>query len=315
MKIQRSKTNIFSDTEIPDIYITDYMQHLDGESNKIYIYMVYCTKILENFQVSEISKHLNIDKEIVKNSLLKLEEEGLVIKVDNGYQIVDIKEIEVNRIYIPKIEKKKNSTSPKVHVIKAINDTFFRGTMNLSWYTDIDDLINKYKFEDDVMIALFNYCEEKKGLNRRYVEVVAEAWHNKKIKTFNDLEGYFAQMENINKIKKQILKAMRLNRNLTQYEEEMLGKWINEYGYDFNIIEIALKKTISKSNPNFSYINGIINKWWEQGFKTEKDILENVKKTKEEYSNNQSNLKKNETSKKFENRRYDDLDMFYDNMK
>ena len=59
----------------------------------------------------------------------------------------------------------------------------------------------------------------------------------------------FSKQEKLVKIKKTIAKKLGKTA-LTQYEEAYIEKWIVDYKYDLNIIEIALKKTTSKSNPN-----------------------------------------------------------------
>ena len=51
----------------------------------------------------------------------------------------------------------------------------------------------------------------------------------------------------MNKIKKAICKKLGRYTALTEFEEEYIEKWILEYGYDLNVINIALKKTTSKS--------------------------------------------------------------------
>ena len=40
--------------------------------------------------------------------------------------------------------------------------------------------------------------------------------------------------------------------SLTQYEEAYIEKWVIDFGYDLNIIEIALKRTTLKSNATFA---------------------------------------------------------------
>ena len=44
---------------------------------------------------------------------------------------------------------------------------------------------------------------------------------------------------------KKIAKKLNLYRKLTSYEEEDIVKWTENYGYDMDIIEIALKKASS----------------------------------------------------------------------
>lgn len=49
------------------------------------------------------------------------------------------------------------------------------------------------------------------------------------------------------KIKRTITKKLG-KTSLTQYEEAYIEKWVIDFGYDLNIIEIALKRTTFKSN-------------------------------------------------------------------
>ena len=107
--------------------------------------------------------------------------------------------------------------------------------------------LKKYEFDEQVMVALFDYCFGKSALHKNYVQTVAEAWSKNNIKTYNDLENYYQKHDNMNKIKKAICKKLGRYTALTEFEEEYIEKWILEYGYDLNVINIALKKTTSKS--------------------------------------------------------------------
>ena len=115
--------------------------------------------------------------------------------------------------------------------------------MSPSWYNDITLWFKKYSFDEQVMVALFDYCFNKSALHRNYVQVVADAWAKNNIKTFNDLDSYYEKPEKLNKFKKSISKKLGLTRPLTQYEEAYIEKWIVDYNYSFDIIEIALKRT------------------------------------------------------------------------
>ena len=54
-------------------------------------------------------------------------------------------------------------------------------------------------------------------------------------------------------IKKSISKKLGLNRTLTQYEDAYIEKWTVDFGYSLDIIELALKRTTSKSSFSFDY--------------------------------------------------------------
>ena len=130
---------------------------------------------------------------------------------DNTLKIVDLKEKEINKIY-----RRKTTSTPEEAIlsserstkrretIKAINDNFFQGVMSPSWYTTIDAWFDKYKFEEDVMYALFQHCYDYKGLSPSYIEKVADNWHSKNIVNSFDLDSYFIQYQKIKDIKQKI---------------------------------------------------------------------------------------------------------------
>ena len=149
---------------------------------------------------------------------------------------------------------------------------FFQGVMSHTWYTDIDMLFAKYQFDEEVMIALFQYCSDRKALLRNYLLAVADAWAQSGIKTIKELDAYYSNYENLNQIKKTISKKLGLTRKLSQYEEAYIDKWVMDFNYPLDVIEIALKKTTSKTNPSFDYIDKIISNWHERKLSSANDI-------------------------------------------
>ena len=116
----------------------------------------------------------------------------------------------------------------------------------------------------------------------------------------------------MNKIKKSIAKKLGKHSGLTQYEEAYIENWILNFGYDMNIIEIALKRTTFKQNPTFEYINNIITDWHDRNLKTPSEIeafLEQRKKQEKDTKN----LKTQVNKANYEQRQYSNLDFLYAN--
>ena len=149
---------------------------------------------------------------------------------------------------------------------------YFQGVMSPAWYSDIDLWFKKYEFDEQVMISLFDYCFNKSALHKNYVKAVADAWNKSNIKTYEDLEAYSAKQEKLAKIKKEIAKKLGRFNPLTQFEEAFIEKWLLDYNYDLKIINIALKKTTSKANPSFDYLDKLISDWHDRNLKTEEDV-------------------------------------------
>lgn len=320
MKIVRKSKMELGDTQIPDLFILNYMSTLEDIDVKVYLYLLICEKNGIEIDISYLSKNLCVTEQEIKLSLERLQSEGLLLKNSTGYNIVDIKEQEINKTYIPKMEPKVNRVQSelekkRIAAAEAINESFFQGIMSLGWYTDIQTLFKNYSFSGEVMIALFQYCQERKALNKKYVYAVAENWYNGGVKTFEQLEEFLEDYEEIQKIKQKIVKSLRLNRSLTKYEEQYVNNWIKDYGYTFEIIEEALKRTVTIANPSISYVNGIITNWHKKGFKTVEDI--NNEQQKARVTTTNTAIEKTNTKTKYQNyeqRKYEDLESFYDNM-
>ncbi|MGI6777149.1 MAG: DnaD domain protein [Acetivibrionales bacterium] len=323
MIFQSNNSILYSDTLLPDIFITEYMPSMNCNYLKVYIYCLFLSKHSKHASAYELSKKLEMEVQTVKDALDYLENIGIITRAENGIKIVDLKEKEIKKVYRMKststpeealLSTERNKKRNKI--VSAINNSFFQGLMSPSWYTDIDAWFDRYKFEEDVMYALFQHCYDHRGLSRHYITKVAENWYSKKIKNSFDLDKYFIEYEKLRDIKNKICKKLKLSRNLTEYEEEYVENWVLGCNYSFEIIELALKKTTGKTNPSFRYINAIINDWHQNGLKTKQEILLYDKNKKLSNAKKPANDPKVPQQGNFEQRKYDDeyFDNLYDNI-
>ena len=299
---QNEKPLLFSETIIPDIFFSEHLSELPGDYLKIYLYMIFLSKYGKDIKLTDLSKKLNIPLKTINDGMKFLEEHHLITKKTTGYIIIDLQEATLHNLYTPNKSK----------AIEHINNTYFQGIMGPSWYNDIDIWFRKYCFDEQVMIALFDYCYKRSALHRNYVQTVAEAWASNKVKTWNDLDTYYQQQESLNKIKKSIAKKLGKYNGLTQYEEAYIENWILNFGYDMNIIEIALKRTTFKQNPTFEYINNIITDWHDRNLKTPSEITAFIEQRKKQDKDTKV-LKTTVNKANYEQRKYSNLDFLYAN--
>ena len=261
-----------------------------------------------------------MDFKTIQEALKFWEELGIIVKKPTGYIISNLQEIELQKLYSPKLTSspediKKNAKNQyRAKAIENINNQYFQGLMPLSLYTDIDLWFNKYGFDEQVMMALFNYCYEKSALHKNYIQAVADAWSKNNIKTFTDLDSYFEKQEKLNTIKKSISKKLRYPRPFNEYEEAYITKWVVDYGYSFEIIELALKRTTSKANVGFDYLDKIISDWKERNLRTVNDIQNYTNNLKQKEKDVKA-LEKKTNYNNHEHRNYDNFDNFYANIK
>lgn len=315
---QNEKALLFSETNIPDIFFAEHISQIPGDYLKVYLYMIFLSKYSKEIKLNDLSKKLSLPLKTIQEATKFLEDNELITKKTTGYILVDLQEKTLHELYSPNLTASKESVEKtsknksRARAIEHINNMYFQGIMGPSWYSDIDLWFTKYSFDEQVMIALFDYCYNRSAMHRNYVKAVAEAWGNHKIQTWNDLETYSQQEDKLLKIKKLIAKKLGRHNGLTQYEEAYIESWVLNYGYDMNIIEIALKRTTFKQNPTFEYINNIIKDWYEHNLKTPEEITsfieQRLKQTKKE-----NDLKKSVSKANYEQRKYDNLDFLYAN--
>ena len=275
---QKDKSLLFSKTEIPDVFFTEYLPLASGDFVKVYIYMLFLSNYGKDANITDLSKILALPYNTIQDALKFWEEQDVIIKKTNGYSLVNLQEIELSKLYNPKLTsstediKLTEKSKYRAHAIDSINNQFFQGLMSPSWYTDIDLWFNKYGFDEQVMIALFNYCADNRALHRNYIQTVADAWAKNNIKTFNDLDDYFARNDKINILKKEISKKLRLQRNFNTFEEDYITKWNQDFGYGMDIIEIALKRSTSKVNAGFDYYDKLLTDWHQKGLNSVYDV-------------------------------------------
>ena len=319
MKLEyKDKSILFSYTEIPDIFFTEYLSCASGDFIKIYLCLVFLSKYDKDIKITDLSKKLNLPFNVIQAGLTFWEENGVITKKPNGYILNSLQELELHKSYTPNLTltpeaiEKNSKNQYRAKAIESINNLYFQGIMSPSWYSDIDLWFKKYEFDEQVMVALFDYCFGKSALHKNYVQTVAEAWSKNNIKTYNDLESYYQKYDNMNKIKKAICKKLGRYTALTEFEEEYIEKWILEYGYDLNVINIALKKTTSKSNPNFDYLDKLLSDWHERKLKTPSEIEAFLA----EFKTKNKNIKELEKKTNYNNytqRKYDNLNELYAN--
>lgn len=322
MKFVEKLNREVMDVELPGIFVNNCMTSLDELSLKLYIYIKFLAKNNMEFARADIAKKLGVKVAELEKAFDTLEAEELVIKTVDGFDILDVKEQELNKIYIPKLEPKVSKVKSDVEkkriaAANAINESFFQGIMALCWFVDINTLFEKYGFEEEVMIALFHECAERKALNKNYVFKVAESWYKGGVKTFMDLESYLEEQDKLQQIKAKIKSKLRLNRAFTEYEEVYISEWINKYGYTFDEIDYAIKKTVAKGNASIGYINGILTNWYESGYKTLANILEaEGTVTKQKIASETQKVAQSKTlkHKNYEQDKAIDWNQYYDNM-
>lgn len=289
-----------------------------GDFIKVYLYIVFLSKYGKDIKINDLAKKLSLTFPVIQDALKYWEEQGVITKKGNGFIINNLQELELHKLYKPNVSlssedierNEKNET--RARLVETINNTYFQGIMSPSWYADIDLLFKKYGFDEQVMMALFNYCFQRSALHEAYLMKVAEGWGSSNVKTFSDLEVYYQKQQAELQIEKTIQKKLGIPRPLTEYEKGYVQKWTGDFGYSLDVIEIALKKTTSKTNISFDYLDKTITDWHTRELKTSDDVQNYQIQYKNQMKKNKE-LEKQVKYNNFEQRTYTNFDSLYAN--
>lgn len=331
MKIEKIQNKLFENTLISDIFIKEYMPVLPPVAVKLYIYIAYAAEKELECTEESLAMILNSETAVVNENLILLESSGLISWQNNTILLCDIIQKEIERNYRLRTVSRPDDTfisdrernQARSQVQKAISDKFFSGQMPISWYNEIDLWFDKYAFEPDVVFMLFQHCANNRVMTKPYIRKVAESWGGKyHIHTSEQLEAYLNSYESYKVLRGELLKRLKWRRNMNVYEEEVVEKWFYTYKYDMEIIDIALKKSVSKNNATLATFDAIITSWYKNGFKTKEEILNYEEERKKAYSipkktetTNLNNKKEAAQKENFTQRNYDEafLNSFYIN--
>jgi len=75
----------------------------------------------------------------------------------------------------------------------------------------------------------------------------------------------------------------------------MMDKWLDEYGFELDLILKACESSSKTSNPNINYINSILADWFSKGIKRPADIPVLDKKQPKAPTTSQNKVNKHKT--------------------
>ncbi len=306
-----------NDTAIPDVFITDYMSRLTHHALQVYLmgrlHMAHDNQVV----AKPVRQALGLSTEDFKAAVCDLAGHG-IIKPENdfsGFTMLDLKRKALDRHYrrltaVPMKETvdRNEGNKDRSRLIRSINDTYFHGLMGPVWYQAIDTWFDQYGFESTVVYQMFVDAAGRNVLHGpNYLHKVAEDYHQHGIRTFMDLTKYKEETKRVHLVANKIGKKLR--KKITEYDLPIIEKWLIAYGFDFDVIDVALAYSVRLSEPNLNYFDRILTNWHEAGIRT-------VEEAQRIEQNNQRQRKRKAASStgNFSQREYDEeyLNQFYE---
>ncbi len=306
------KNNTFSYTPVSNVFIDKFMPKARGEYVKVYLLgLKYCMSGELGVSSVIMSSTLHLLETDVINAWNYWGDEGVVeiVPVDNMGNF-SIKFLDLDSL----MPEKNNS----IDLLKELDNNSVKDMLQ-----DVEKLIGRplsskemsmyigwskdYGFSPEIILLLVQYCASKGKTDWRYIEKIAIAWFDAKIKTVEEAQIYIKKHEDKWVSIRKILGYLGIkDGEVMKPQEDLLTKWLTIYNFPTEIIFKACDICFQRINKaDFKYIDGILTSWFKDGIKTLQDIaVKDNKKSSGKKAVNYNNSPK-DSFNNYEQRDYD----------
>lgn len=285
---------------VPTDVVDKYMRIASGISIKVLLYFLrYSGHSIETAQVSQA---LSISEEDVKDSLMFWEQFGLIKKNNDTYtpvaeQIAPVSASE--KTYVNEITgEQARITAVKTAALRSphfspiqIADTV-KGNDEVSYlfktcealygrplkHTEQNALVtivDEIGLPSEVTLMLVDYCFSIDKPTPAFMKNMAVEWMENGVTTLHAAEEYISGLQakfGAENIVKSVFGIG--NRALSQKEKDFAVQWVNDWGFNAEIIRLAYDINVNaKGKFTFPYISKILETWHQKGLHTKESIM------------------------------------------
>ena len=270
-----------SKTELDNIFINDYLPFAKPKDVVVYVYGLYiCNSTSFDNSFDNFAKTLNMTEEEVIQSFEYWEEQGLV-------QILRTNPIGITYIPLKNVLSANKLYKPDKYTTfnQQANDIFMgKRAISKHEYQEYYDFLERYHFEPEALLMIMKYCVEtkKSAVGYNYILPVARNWANEGITTSLQVEERLQKFEEKSPEMTEIFNCLGIKRAPYVEERSLLNKWLNEYGFNLEVILHVCKN--NKKAKSFEKIDTILTKYYEMKLFSSVEIDSFEKEKQELYS-------------------------------
>ncbi|MCM1246023.1 MAG: DnaD domain protein [Roseburia sp.] len=301
-------TNEFTQsiTQIPNIFIDDYMPHANGSFVKVYLYLLRHsvsdpsaltienmadmlsnteTDIVRALKYWEKQKLLSImeaDGQITAIRLLAIPPVAVSeavqlperhtyssLQAEAGAEIVsEATQLPERHTYSP-LQAEALKKDSEIESCLSMVEALLGTPLGDAHMQLILYLMSDLGFSMELVITLYETALSRGKSKPRYIEAIALDWAGKGIHTSEEAEVEAASFQGMYKL---VCSALGIKRTLAPAERRIIDKW-KEFQFPDVVIEEACSRTVLQSgDTNLNYTTKILEDWHKKGVSTLKDI-------------------------------------------
>ncbi|MDR2163029.1 MAG: DnaD domain protein [Clostridiales Family XIII bacterium] len=273
--IEKHSNYYLDDTQVPNVFISEYMPGAPGDYVKVYLYAYMRAARRDVTSNETIARELGIGVEDVLAAWTYFEKRGLVRKrftdtsdsLHYDVEFTDIKGLVAGVSTTGGGASTSEGGSGNLH--SALGDEDVR-----DMFRDIERLTGGPLSGSDISRAgvlldegatpglvtfAYRYCAEmRKNTRTHYVAGVVRRWIEAGIRTAEDAEAHISLNDARMDVYKQIMKALGLQfASITDAERRVFDGWLDGMGFTVDEILAAAEKAAGKRNK-YDYVKKIL---------------------------------------------------------
>lgn len=286
---------------VPNDVVDRYIKIASGGAVKVLLYFLRHSGNMQDTE--QVSKDLSISNEDVCDALVFWEQVGLIIRDNDTYiPSPERKTMPVVTKTEPASEaeitdEQARFTATKTAALRSphfsplqiadtvkgndeINFLFktceglygrpLKHTEQNALVTIIDDI----GLPAEVTLMLVDYCFSVDKATPAYMRNMAVEWVENEVTTLSAAENYISRLQSKYGAENTVKSVFGLDRALSQKEKEFAIVWVNNWGFNSEIIRLAYDINVNaKGKFTFPYINKILENWHSKGLSTKDQIL------------------------------------------
>ncbi len=263
------------DSKVENIFINEYMPAAPGDFVKVFLYAGMYAEYGLEMSGEKMAKQLGLTEKRIREAWEYWEKMGAIKKryldaqgnVDFVVEFVNLKEQLYGKSKKPvrsEFEKPQQDNvfgNPAVKSMLKDIEKIMGRTLSSSEILQLMDWVNTYGATPELVFTAVKYSVDKGKTSFRYIESVVKGWTEEGLQTTDQISERLQEMDEKYYRYKRVLKALGFNRPATETEMHLMDRWFDQMGYSMDRVLEACSKTAGISNPNFNYVNKVLENW------------------------------------------------------
>lgn len=272
-----SKSWVYQDTPIENLFINEYMCDAPGDYVKVYLLAQMYACVGTEVREGDFAMQLQLTEADIDEALRYWEKAGLLTRRAGGSVVLhSIRERLTCGMPCtserqqapaePKETERHKLTDDEIAALFTAVEGVLGRPLSSRELQEIDSWTEDEGATPEMVLYAYKYCVDQQGKDSvRYVAAVVRNWVELGLFTDEKIAEYIRNNDARHAKIRRVFTVLGFNRNATEPEKKIFDRWLDEDGFTMEDILAACEKTTAANNPSIKYVDSILKGMHEAG--------------------------------------------------